>query len=105
MQRDDQVLTGSKAAVTRGVERVDPLAHAHERVDHRIPDIVDQPLLATLGEQVLPRLGRMYEELLRHGVCDDAVYLLGHRTVERAQPRLNVGHRQPELDGYQRGGE
>ncbi len=59
--------------------------------------------MAALGEQVLPRLGRMYEEQLGDRVGHDAVDLLGHRAVEGAQTGLDVGDRQAELDRDQRG--
>jgi hypothetical protein len=38
-------------------------------------------------------------------VGDDAVDLLGHRAVKRAQTRLQMGDRDAELDGHERRGE
>ena len=58
-----------------------------------------------LGAEVRERLVRVGEEQIGELVGDDAVDLLGHRAVEAAQPRLEVGDRDPELGGDERRGE
>ena len=58
-----------------------------------------------LGGQVRRGLGAVREEEIGHPVGQDPVDLLGHRPVERAQAGLDVGHRDAELGGGQRGGE
>jgi hypothetical protein len=45
------------------------------------------------------------EQIFGELVGDDAVDLLGHRAVEGAQARLQVGDRDGELDGDERRGE
>jgi hypothetical protein len=75
-------------------EALDPRAHRDERVDHRVPDVVDVGLRAALGQEVLPRFRRVDEEQLGEVVGDDPVDLFGQRAVERAQPGLDVPDRQ-----------
>ena len=62
-------------------------------------------VIALGGEVARPRRSRRAEEKRREPVDDDAVELLGHRPVERAQARLDVGDRHAELRGRERAGE
>ena len=84
---------------------LDPLPHRDQRVDHRVADVVDPGRRAAFGEQVVARLGRVDEQELGELVGDDAVDLLGHRPVERAQARLDVSDRDEQLRGGERGGQ
>ena len=104
MERDEQVSAGLEP-VRRGRPCcLDPLAHRHQRVDHRVAHIVDPPLLAALGQKVLACLGRVGEQQARELVGHHTVDLLGHRPVERAQAGLHVPERDAELRGHERGG-
>ena len=105
MQRDDQVIALRQPVAGGCVEGVDPLAHRDERIDHGVSDIVDLRLVSAFCEQVLARLGRMDEQQVRNRIGENAIYLLGHRAIERAQAGLHVGDLHTELDGDQRGRE
>ena len=77
--------------------------HARE-VDHHVADQLDAARDA-LGREVRDRGLRRAEEQPREAVADDAVDLLGHAHVERAQARFDVRERQPELRGDERSRE
>mgnify|MGYP000194134312 CR=1 FL=1 len=51
----------------------------------------------TVGTMVPRGLGAVREEQVADAVGEDAVLLLGHRPVARAEARLDVGHRNPAL--------
>ena len=83
----------------RGAEAV---LERDQGVDHRVADEVHALLGDALGAQVLDRLVAVQEEVLGELVGDDPVDLLGHRAVEAAQARLDVGDRDPHLRRGQR---
>ena len=91
----------------RGGDRlgVDAPAQRHQRVDHRVADLVDRVRVAALGQQVPASLGGVGKEQVRHLVGEHAIDLLGHRPVERPEPCLDVPDRDPELARHQRRGQ
>ena len=89
----------------RGVGAAKALLHGDERVDHRVADEMHALIRDALRAQVLDRLLGVQEEILGELVGDDPVDLLGHRAVEGAQARLQVGDRDAELDGHERRGQ
>ncbi len=105
VQRHEHVPADPQAVARGRVLRLDAASHRHQRVDHRVSDMVDVQLVPPLREQVLARLGRVREEDVRHRVGQHAVDLLGHRAVEGAQPGLDVGDGLSELAGDERGGK
>jgi hypothetical protein len=81
-----------------GIRRVLGRRRADEpgHVDHHVPDHVDAVADAFAIEVLRRHLGGTEEER-RELVGQHAVDLLGHAPVERAQPGLDVGHRDPQL--------
>ena len=93
--RLDPELGGAPGGAEAALER-------DQGVDHRVADEVHPLLGDPLGAQVLDRLVAVEEEVLRRGVGDDPVDLLGHRAVEAAQAGLDVGDRDRSLGRGQR---
>ena len=105
VERDDEVRPGRKPKALVNDAAVDPLAHRHERVDHRVAHVVNRLDRAAFANEVLACLWRVDEQQIGYGVGQDAVDLLGHRAVERAQPRLDVADSNAQLGRHDRGGE
>ena len=66
---------------------------APQRVDHRVAHVADAAGVDALARQVLLGLGAVREQDVGEAVGEDAVDLLGHVPVARAQPGLEVGDR------------
>jgi hypothetical protein len=78
---------------------------APQRVDHRVADEANPGGVDPLDREVGRGLGAVREEDVGQPVGEDAVDLLGHRPVERAQPGLDVRDRDAELGGREGDGE
>ena len=76
-------------------------AEQQRDVDHHVAHDLHAPG-DPLGAQVLRRGLRGAQQQRGGVVGQHAVELLGHRAVERAHPRLDVGDRDPGLGGRQR---
>jgi hypothetical protein len=74
------------------------------QVAHDIPDEV-HTIGQSLGGEVPDRGLRGHEGPTSQVVGHDAVHLLGHAPVERAQARLDMGDGSPKSSGDQRGGQ
>ena len=95
----------SRPAASHGRRASARRLEAPQRVDHRVADEAHAAAVDALGGQVRGCLGAVGEEEIGHPVGEDAVDLLGHGPVERAQAGLDVGHGDAELGGGERGGE
>ena len=73
------------------------VAYAETHVCHHVTDEAG-PGGEALPSQVTEGILRRGEQQVGGVVGEDAVVLLGHRPVERAQARLEVGEREPQLD-------
>ena len=101
----EEIATGLDAVVGEGSgaplgDRLEGQRHVRHHVAHQ----VGLPHRALPREVVDRGLGRAEEEIA-HLVDQDTVHLLGHPAVERAHPRLHVGHRHPGLRRRERGGQ
>ena len=105
VQRDEHVLALLHADGLPDAQLARLLLAAAQRVDHRVADVVDAARADALGLQVLDRLGAVREQHVRQAVGEDAVDLLRHAPVERAQPGLEVGDGDAHLRRGERAGE
>ena len=105
VQGHEQIAARLQPACLRRLQRAEAVLQRHQGVDHRVADEVHALLGNPLGAQVLDRLVAVQEEVVGEPVGDDPVDLLGHRAVEAAQPRLDVGERHQRLGGDQRSGQ
>ena len=85
--------------------RLDARQVAQHAFSHHVAHEVDALGVHALAEQVRVRAGYRREQHRRQLVGHQAVDLLGHRHVARAQPRLQVHHRHADLGGRKRAGE
>jgi hypothetical protein len=69
-----------------------------------LADVADPLALDPLAPQVLLARGLAHQQQVAEGVRHQPVDLLRHPAVERAEPRLDVGHRDPELHRGERAG-
>ncbi len=103
VERDDPVLARGQAHLRCHPAPADPRHEGHQGVDHHVADQEDPVVLnafpSKVGHAVL--LGR--EQVCGQGVRHDPVYLLGHPSVEAAEPGLDVSHRHARL-GSDEGG-
>ena len=91
--------------LAHGVLGHDPRPHHLERVDHDVADALDLLRGDPFPQQVLVPVRRRRPEDVGDRVGDDAVDLLGHGAVERAQPRLQVRRLHPQLHRRERAGD
>ncbi len=100
MQRHDPVRLGQSEPLALAI-RIEVRPLREQRIDHRVADEPDPVRRdASRPKQVL-RLRARREVQIGQEVTDDAVDLLGHRAVERAQPGLDVGARHAELGRHE----
>jgi hypothetical protein len=78
---------------------------AEEAVDHHVTDHLHALAGNPFAAEVIDRIGRGGEQDVRELIGDDAVDLLGHRAIERAEARLHVREPDPALGRDQRGGD
>ena len=76
-----------------------------EAVDHRVADQLHAVAGDPLGGQVLDRVRGGAEQQVGDAVGEDAVHLLGHLPVARAQARLDVGDGDAQLGRGERRGQ
>ena len=105
MQGDEDVAPGLQLEVSPGRQVARAALEPPERVDHRVPDLVDPLGRGALGQEVGPSLGAVREEEVCESVGENAVDLLGHRPVARAQAGLDVRDGDLELRRRQRAGQ
>jgi hypothetical protein len=88
-----------------GVEHFRALARDRQEgahgVVHRVAD-VQRALREALAREVAHRRRRRAQQQIGGVIGEDAVVLLGHRAVPRAQPGLDVGEPQLALLGRER---
>jgi hypothetical protein len=84
--------------------RLRPLYLAEAGVDHDVAHEEDVLVGVSLALEVLHPRGLGDQQHVADGVGQDAVDLLRHGAVEASQARFNVGDRDVELGGGDRGG-
>jgi hypothetical protein len=103
VQRDHDVLARRQAVAARHVERLRARQVHPQGVDHDVAHAHDTVSRLALSQQVGVAVGRGREQQRGDAVGDDAVDLLGHVPVARAQAGLGMHHRDVQLGGHQRG--
>jgi hypothetical protein len=104
VQGDQPVLGGRVQALQHvGGERL--VQVGQQRVHHHVADPEHPPGLDALGGQVVVGVRRRGEQPVRQRVGEDAVDLLRHAPVARAQPGLQVGDGDLQLGRDQRAGD
>ena len=105
MQGDEHVLAARTPSCSPRAALGGPALEAAQRVDHRVADEAHAARVDALGGEVRRGLGAVGEQEVGQPVGEDAVDLLGHRPVERAQAGLDVRNRDAELGCRERAGE
>src|SRR4029077_10322046 len=74
-------------------------------VDHHIANHENAAAGPAFFQEVLDGIFFCNKEIVSEGVSQDAVDLLGHGTVEAAEPRLDVGNADAKFGGGERNGD
>ena len=102
---DDAIATRLKAELARHRRRLDLRPHQLEAVEHDVADPGDPLGRNAFGEQILVSIGRRRPENVGDDVRDEAVDLLGHRSVAASKAGFEMNDRDAELGADHRSGD